>query len=149
MKPTLAPGLLRRASLAITEDLTVPCVSPRLGAFADMPPVFATAYMVAFLEATCIECLQAHLDPAEHTVGTHLDISHSAATAIGMTVTAEVELLAVNDRELTFRVTLNDDAGPISTGTHKRAVIDLTRFLTRTHARAGTGASGPEVFTSK
>lgn len=136
MKHTLAPGLRTSATLPVSPDLTVPHVSTALGPFADMPPVFATAFMIAFVEATCIECLRDHLGDGEHSVGTHVDISHSAATPVGMTVEATVELLQVEGRIVTFRIEVRDDDGPIGGGFHKRAVIDQAKFMDRVRAKA-------------
>ena len=132
---TLTPGLRHRASLAVNHSLTVPAVSAALPAFADMPPVFATAFMVGFIEATCIEALAPYLDPGEGTVGTHVDVSHVAATAVGMLVSAEVELVDVSGRNLRFRVQCHDGVDVISTGHHERAVINTARFLERVSAK--------------
>jgi fluoroacetyl-CoA thioesterase len=137
-KPSLVPGLRHIASLTITEDLTVPRVSARLQPFADMPPVFATAFMVAFVEATCIACVRGHLDEGEHTVGTHVDISHTAVTAVGGTAAAAVELVEVSGRKLVFSVEVRDEAGQIGAGRHERAVIDIARFLDGVRRRAST-----------
>lgn len=67
-----------------------------------MPAVFATAFMVGFVEWTCIEALRPYLAGHQRTVGTHVDMNHKAATSIGMQVTAEVELLAVEGRRRRF-----------------------------------------------
>lgn len=136
MRESLKPGLSHAASLTVTEDLTVPRVSPHLTAFSDMPPVFATAFMVGFVEATCIELMAAHLDPGEHSVGIQVDLSHTAATPVGLTVRAEVELIAVEKRSLTFRVQVFDDQGPIGAGTHRRAVIAVDRFMDKVAEKA-------------
>ena len=136
MKQTLEPGLVHEAMLTVTDDLTVPQVSAHLAAFSDMPSVFATAYMVGFIEATCIECIQDHLDEGEHSVGTHVDVSHTAATPVGMVVKAKVRLTEVNRRKLTFAVEAFDDHGPIGTGSHQRAVIDVERFTASVREKA-------------
>ena len=101
-KPSLVLGLAHEAYLPVTLDLTVPEVSKRLTAFGDMPPVFATAFLVAFFETTCIECLRGHLEEGEHTVGTHVNVSHVAATPVGMRVRAKVELVGIERRKLYF-----------------------------------------------
>ena len=135
MKTTLAPGLAHEATLCVTDALTVPHVSDAIAPFADMPPVFATAFMVAHVEATCIACLRGHLDAGEHSVGTHVDLSHTAATPVGLDVTAHVQLTEVEGRMLTFAVEVRDEAGPIGAGTHRRAVIDVERFMTKVQTR--------------
>ena len=129
-------GLSHRLDLRVDQRLTVPFVSAAFTGFADMPPVFATAFMVAFIEWTCVEALRGHLGPDERTVGTHVDVSHVAATPIGMTVTAEVELVAVDRRKLRFKVSCRDEAGLIGEGYHERAVIQQEKFMARVLAKA-------------
>lgn len=136
MKDTLKPGLKLTASLPVSADLTVPRVNPALTGFADMPPVFATAFMIAFAEVTCIDCIADHLNDGEHSVGIHVDISHTAATPVGLTIEANVELIAVEGRTLTFQVTLSDNDGRIGEGVHKRAVIDQAKFMRRVISKA-------------
>jgi len=133
----LVPGVIHRATLLVTEELTVPSVSPALSEFADMPPVFATAYMVAFIEATSIALLRPYLATGQHSVGTAIDVSHTAATPVGSTVTADVELIEADGRRLRFRVAAHDGAGPIGEGTHDRYIIDVAKFMDRVEARRG------------
>ncbi len=136
MKPSLQSGLVHEEELTIIDELTVPNISSRFATFVDMPPVFATAFMIAHVEATCIACLRGHLDGGEHTVGTHVDLSHTVATPVGMDVTASAELTEVEGRMLTFRIKIRDEAGPIGSGTHRRAVIDVERFMARVAQKA-------------
>ena len=89
MNPTLKPGLRRVQELFIDEGQTVPALSGTFPGFADMPPVLATAFMVGFIEWTSIEALRPYLEPDERSVGTLVDVTHVAATPVGMTVTAE------------------------------------------------------------
>jgi len=128
-------GLVHEATIHIDETLIVPRLPAALAAMADMPPVFATAYMAAFVEATCIELLKPYLDEDEGTVGTRINMSHSAATPIGMAVTARVELLATEGRMLLFRVMCNDERDMIGEGLHERFVIARGAFTARTEAK--------------
>ena len=132
----LKPGLTHTATLMVDASLTVPQVSPRLAAFADMPPVFATAFLVAFVEATCIEAIRPYLDAGQHSVGTHVGLSHNAATPVGMQVTARVELVAVEGRRLRFKVACRDEVDVIGEGHHERFVIDHVKFTGRVQAKA-------------
>jgi fluoroacetyl-CoA thioesterase len=134
-RPDLQAGLVFSQSLAVDASLTVPAVSPKFGGFADMPPVFATAFMVGFVEATCIEALRPYLLDGEHSVGIRIDMSHVAATPIGMRVKAEVELLAIDGRKLTFRVKCFDDSEPIGEGIHERAIIRSKSFLAKVEGK--------------
>jgi len=124
-------GLKHSQSITVTPDLTVPSVSPHFAGFHDMPAVFATAMMVGFVEDTCVAALKPHLAAGQRSVGTHVDVSHSAATPIGRTVTCEVELVAIEGRKLRFKVACNDDKGAIGDGFHERVLIDLNRFLAK------------------
>ena len=133
----LARGLTHSETLIVTDDLTVPAVSPALAQFADMPPVFATAFMVGFIEATCIALLRPYLADGQHSVGTSIDVSHTAATPVGVKVTASVELVEVDDRRLRFRVSASDEAGPIGDGMHDRYIIDVAKFMDRVGRRGG------------
>lgn len=136
MNPTdvrlpLAPGLRHSEQLAVASRHTVPRVEPGWQGFKDMPHVFATAMMIGFIEQTCIEALRPYLTTGQHTVGTHVDVSHIAATPVGMKVTAHVELTAVEGKTLHFKVACHDEAGLIGEGVHRRAIIDVKRFLAR------------------
>ena len=128
-KPTLRPGLAHSESILVTDRLIVPEMADYFTNFASMPPVFATAFMVGFVEAACIEALRPYLDASERTVGTHVDVSHTAATPVGLTVTADVELVAVEGRKLRFKVACRDERDEICAGFHERFVIDQPRFL--------------------
>jgi fluoroacetyl-CoA thioesterase len=135
--PALQPGLGHRETIRIGEAHTVPAMTPLFASFTEMPPVFATAYLVAFVEWTCTQALRRHLGPGQLTVGTHVDLSHVAATPVGMRVTAEVELVAVEGRKLRFKATCRDEADLIAEGFHERAIIDSGKFLARMQAKRG------------
>ena len=117
-------------------DRSVPAVFPAWTSFGGMPPVLATAFMIGLMELACVEALQAHLAPGERTVGTHVDVSHCAATPAGMTVTAAVTLEAVAGRKLWFHVAAHDQAELIGEGRHQRAIVDRARFMTSAARKA-------------
>jgi len=136
----LLPGLQHSERMTVQARHTVPRVDATWPGFQDMPPVLATAMMVAFIEQTCIMGLRPFLQPGQHTVGTHVDVSHVAATPVGMQVTAEVELTGIEGRTLHFRVACHDASGLIGEGTHRRAIIDVERFLHKlAHKAANAG----------
>jgi fluoroacetyl-CoA thioesterase len=94
-----------------------------------MPGVFATGFLVGFLEWACIRAVNPHLDwPAEQTVGTHIDVSHVAATPAGFDVTAKVKLIEVQGRRLLFEVEAHDGVELISKGKHERFIINKEKF---------------------
>jgi len=128
-KPTLRPGLIHRETILVTDRLIVPEMADYFSNFAAMPPVFATAYLVAFVEWTCVRALADHLLDGEATVGTQVDLSHGAATPVGMRATASIELVAMDGRKLRFKVECRDERDSIGAGFHERFVIDQPRFL--------------------
>ena len=100
-------------------------------------PVYGTPYLAALMENAAMTALQGFLEPGQGRVGTHIDISHDAPTPVGMTVTAEAEILSVseNGRMVTFSVRAWDERGPVGKGSHTRAVIQEERFLSRCNAK--------------
>ena len=110
----------------------VPALYPEAPEFQEMPLVFATGFMVGLLEWACLLAVKPHLDwPREQTVGTHVDVSHEAATPPGFEVVAKATLTQVDGRRLVFAVEASDGVDVISRGRHERFVIDAERFIQR------------------
>ena len=121
----LSIGMKGRAETVVTPDNTAQAVG------SGLVPVFATPYMIALMEGAAVNAVQAALAPDEGTVGTRLDVTHDAATPVGMRVWAEAELTAIEGRKLTFAVAAFDDAGRIGGGTHQRFIIQTDKFLAK------------------
>ena len=137
MKDSLKPGIRYEHTFTVPLSKTVPALYPESAEFVAMPEVFATGFLVGFLEWACIKAINPHLDwPQEQTVGTHIDVSHEAATPPGLQVTATVELLAVEGRKLVFAVEAHDGVELISRGRHERFVINREKFDARVGAKA-------------
>lgn len=129
MKDTLAVGLQYQHTFKVPASKTVPALYPEADEFLAMSEVFATGYLVGFLEWACIKAINPYLDfPNEQTVGTHINVSHQAATPVGLTVTANVELIEIEGRKLTFKVEAHDGIDVISQGTHERFIINKEKF---------------------
>jgi fluoroacetyl-CoA thioesterase len=129
MKTTLAIGIQYQHTLKISASKTVPALYPEAQEFLAMPEVFATGFLVGFLEWACIKAINPFLKfPEEQTVGIHINVSHEAATPVGLTVTANVELIKIDGRKLTFKVEANDGVDLISQGTHQRFIINRNKF---------------------
>lgn len=129
MKETLKPGIKYEHKFVVPSSKTVPALYPESEEFLAMPEVFATGFLVGFLEWACIKAVNPHLDwPREQTVGTHIDVSHEAATPPGLEVTATVELVEVSGRKLVFSVEAHDGVELISKGRHERYIIDKQKF---------------------
>lgn len=127
---SISVGAVGTASTVVTPENTAAAVGS--GAL----PVFATPYMIALMENAACNAIADGLEEGQSSVGTKLDVSHDAATPVGMHVTAKAELVEV-DRRLVFRVTAEDDAGPIGQGTHERFLIMADKFLAKAEAKKG------------
>lgn len=137
MKDTLKPGLTHQFKFKIPPSKTVPHLYPESQMFREMPEVLATGYMVGLVEWACIDALRAHLDwPREQSLGTHVGLSHLAATPPGLTVTVDVRLNKVEGRKLSFSVVAHDGVDKITEGTHERVVIDSARFSAKVGEKA-------------
>jgi predicted thioesterase len=97
--------------------------------------VYATPCMVALMEGAACEAIAEALPEEKTSVGISLEISHLAATPVGMEVRAEAEVMQVEGNTVTFQVTAFDEAGKIGEGTHKRAIITAQRFLDKVYAK--------------
>jgi fluoroacetyl-CoA thioesterase len=136
MKQTLKPGLSYRHQFIIPLSKTVPSLYPESEEFIQMPEVFATGFLVGFLEWACILCINPHLDwPEEQSVGTHIDVSHVAATPPGFEVIADVKLIEVDGKRLVFEVEAHDGVDLISSGRHERFVINKNKFDERLRSK--------------
>ncbi len=125
----LRAGMRHAETITVEDRLTVRQVVGMFVQETDMPPVLATAYMIGFVEWTCMRLLEPYLEPRHRSLGTRVNLSHSAATPVGMKVTAEVTLESVEGRRLRFRVICRDELDVICEGQHERFVVDIDRFL--------------------
>jgi fluoroacetyl-CoA thioesterase len=137
VKPTLRPGLRHTFRFRIPESKTVANIYPEAADFQVMPRVLATGYLVALCEWACIDLLKPHLDwPNEQSLGTHVDLSHTAATPPGLMVTVEATLEKIEGRKLSFSINAHDGVDSITSGTLERVVIDPAKFNEKLAAKA-------------
>ena len=128
MKATFKPGLRYCVTCSVAERTTAPHTYPDVPVTAAMPEVFATGFMIILMERACTALLAKPLGAGEGSVGVHIDVSHIAATPVGMTVTAEAECVQVVDRGVSFKVRAHDGLDPIGEGRHERFVVDWDKF---------------------
>ena len=137
----LKPGLRFELSYRVPPDKTVPHLYPDAADFQEMPQVFATGFMVGLIEWACLLAVKPHLDwPRQMTVGTHVDLSHVAATPPGLTVLVEATLTEVQGRKLGFAVRATDGVDLISEGRHERFIIDAESFNRKAREKAQQAA---------
>ena len=122
MKDGLVPGLIHVQTYVTTLEMRAKQLS------AD---VFSTPAMIGLMEGTCVRLIAPFLNDHEQTVGIHVDVRHMAPTKIGQSVTVTATLLEVKNQKMKLAVSAVNDRGvKIGEGTHRRALIDTTQFLT-------------------
>jgi len=97
--------------------------------------VFATPMMVALMEQAACECIASSLEPGQTSVGTQINVAHTAATPLGATISATAKITSVDGRKISFMVTAHDGVNEIGNGTHERFVIDAERFMNKLEQR--------------
>jgi predicted thioesterase len=127
------PGLTGTAELVVAPEHTAPFVGS--GRIA----VLATPVMINLIEAAALKAVE-HLLPTGHqSLGIHLDVRHTAATPVGLRVTASAEVTALEGRTITFRVEARDEREAIGGGTHQRVVVSVARFDERVQRKLRGG----------
>ena len=127
----LTPGLTGKAEMVVgTNDTAQRVGSGRIA-------VMATPVMITLMEEAALDAIEHLLPAGKQSLGTHLDVSHIAATPVGMKVTATAELTEVDGRNLTFAVSARDERDLIGQGFHQRVVVTAASFAERIKEKAG------------
>ena len=121
----LAVGLTYSRLVQVTDDMTP---AHQRG---EPIRVLSTPDMIRLIEQAAIEAVQPCLAPGQATVGTRVDVTHLAATPVGMTVTITVEVTEIDRRRLGFKVEVRDDLDAVGRGTHERFIVDGTQRMPR------------------
>ncbi len=116
-------GITGHAEAIVTKDSTALAVG------SGSLEVFSTPMMTALMEKAACNAVSRFLENDETTVGTMLNITHDKAVLIGKLVKATAEITDINGRELTFKITAEDENGIIGQGTHKRFVVYAEKFM--------------------
>jgi predicted thioesterase len=135
MKATLIPGIAGKKVLQVDAGRCIAFMGAENA-------VYATPQMVSDVEYAIREFLLAYLDPGEDTVGTHVTIDHLAATPLGMRVTIEYAVTAVDGRSVRCGFRVRDELEECGSGVHLRFVVDVEKTrqrLAKKRAQAGRG----------
>ena len=125
----LKPGLKGHAETVV--DPGNPAADVGSGAL----PVFSTPHISALMEKASMDAIAPCLEEGQGSVGTHIDVSHLAASPFGRMVRAESALTAVARRMLTFQVRAYAGEELIGEGSHQRCLIMNDRFMEKTQAK--------------
>ena len=122
MAQEIKAGLFREACTAVTTANTARAMS------SGCLEVFATPAMCCLMEQAASELMDSLLEEGSTSVGTALNVAHTAATPVGMQVRAVAEITGVEGRRISFKVTAFDEAGEIGSGTHERFIVFKEKF---------------------
>jgi predicted thioesterase len=126
----LPVGLTGVAEMVVGEQHT----APRIG--SGRIRVLATPVMIQLIESAALAAVEQSLPEEHQSLGTHLDITHVAATPVGMRVRATAEVVRVEGRTIYLKVKAEDEQELIGEGTHERVVVNLERFDKRIQGKA-------------
>lgn len=131
----IPPGLAGSAELVVGEHHT----APRVG--SGRIRVLATPVMINLIEAAALAAVEQSLPEHHQSLGTVLNVTHRAATPVGMRVRATAEVVRVEGRTIHFRVRAEDERELVGEGTHERVVVNVERFDARLKAKATSRGS--------
>lgn len=97
--------------------------------------VLSTPWMIALMEAASLKAVKDSVPPGFTTVGTHIQVCHSAPIPTGSRYTVESSLIETRGRILVFRVKASSGLIEVGAGFHRRALVETEGFLNR--ARKG------------
>lgn len=127
----LKPGMTGEAELIVGPEHTAASVgSGKVG-------VLATPVMINLIEAAALQAVEDHLPDGQQSLGTFLEVSHIAATPVGMRVRATAELVKVKGRHLELKVFASDEVEEIGSGMHHRIVVNMAKFDARVARKVG------------
>ena len=113
------------------QEMTVTTANIATNVGSGKVKVFATPMMISLIEKAAVLSIEPWLDEGQSSVGTHINVSHCAATPIGMKVWAETEVIEIDRRKVCFSVKAFDERGLIGEGTHERFIIDVEKFQSK------------------
>jgi fluoroacetyl-CoA thioesterase len=127
----IKPGLEGRAELVVGEAHT----APKIG--SGRVRVLATPVMINVMEAAALDAIEHLLPNGYQSLGIRLDVTHQAATPVGMRVNASARVREVEGRTVRFAVEARDEKEIIGAGTHERVIVNVARFDERVQKKLG------------
>lgn len=119
-------GIKGHQEMMVTNDFTAKTMG------SGVMDVYATPAMLALMEKTAFTSVAPYLDEGCGTVGIKVEIEHVASSPVGMKITCDSELTAMEGRKLIFSVEAFDEKGLIGKGIHERFIIESEKFQEKT-----------------
>jgi predicted thioesterase len=122
---SLTAGITARVELTVTDADTAQAMGS-----GDVP-VLGTPRLLALAEAATVAATAAKLPPGTTTVGTRVELDHTAPSPVGATVTALATLAKVDGRRLLFEVRVMAGGETVGEARIERALVDRQRFVSK------------------
>ena len=138
MLEILEIGMKSTLEFRVKKSKTVPFLYPESPEFQEIPEIFATGYMVGLMEWCCIRALSSALEDGEGSLGTLIDITHSAPTLPGSLVRVEATIAEIHGKKIVWKVIAADEIDQIGEGKIGRTVVTwqvLTERLEKKKAK--------------
>jgi fluoroacetyl-CoA thioesterase len=119
----LSPGMHAKVELTVTDGDT----AQALGS-GDVP-VLGTPRLLALAEAATVAATAARVPPGSTTVGTRVELEHTAPSPVGTTVAATATLAKVDGLRLLFEIRVSAGERTVAEGRIERALVDRQRFV--------------------
>lgn len=123
--PSIRVGLSAEATEEVTPELTAPHIGS--GSLS----VYATPAMAALAEHTCASMIGKLLPEGHTSVGVEIHVRHLAPTPVNGVVRIRAEIVAVEKNLISFEAQIFDQVELVGEVSHRRAVIEVDRFLKR------------------
>ncbi|MGH3663073.1 MAG: thioesterase family protein [Micromonosporaceae bacterium] len=121
----VTPGLSARVELVVGDADT----AQTLGS-GDVP-VLGTPRVLALCEAATVAATASQLPGDSTTVGTHVELTHRAPSAVGSVVVAEATLAKRDGKRLWFEVLVKQGENVVAEGRIERVLVTRHSFLDR------------------
>lgn len=125
-----------RAGLTGTAELVVGEAHTAAGIGSGRIRVLGTPVMINLMEAAALAAAERFLPEGHQSLGIELEVSHVAATPVGMLVRATAEMTRVEGNRIEFSIEAHDEIELIGKGTHRRIVVNVERFDKRVRKKA-------------
>ncbi|SPF36196.1 Thioesterase superfamily [Syntrophobacter sp. SbD1] len=137
MSSAFEPGMSRELTVVSTQQ------DSARSFYSNLPDVFATPCLGGLMERVSAELIDERLNPGEQSVGISMNLSHLAATPLGMTIRVRTEVTAVEGRKLTFKLEAFDEVEKIGEATHVRFIIAADKFNAKVAEKAKKSQTAP------
>ncbi len=98
--------------------------------------VYATPSLVRDIEHTCRDMIVENIPSGQDSVGTIVNIVHTAPTLLGMEVTVTVTVAEIEGRKVALDIVAKDQLDNICKGRHERFIVDVEKTQQRLRQKA-------------